>query len=440
MPEIRLLTLNPGHFHAALVQKEMYPGVAPQVHVYGPLGPDLIAHLGRVAGFNARAAQPTSWELEVHANPDAAAQMLREKLGNVVVLAGRNRVKIDCILASVQAGLNVLADKPWILVPEDLAKLQQALDTAAKNGLHAYDIMTERFEITSILQRELVRDIGVFGKPVPGTAEEPGVFMESVHFLKKTVAGTPLRRPPWFFDVHEQGEGLSDVGTHLVDLVPWILFHNQSEDIKIVAARRWPTALTRADYQQVTGESDFPEECKGQVKNETLEYYCNTWVHYALRGTRVQMNILWDLEAAPGAGDTHLAIFRGTRSRIEVRQGAEQRYRPELFVDANNLADVPALRKELDRRVALLQIRYPGLVLRERAGRERAGRFHLEIPDAFRVGHEAHFSEVTRQFLRYLRGQDQLPAWEKDNMVAKYRVTTEGMALSRSAAGRVPGT
>ena len=31
MSAVRLLTLDPGHFHAALVQKEMYPGVAPQV-------------------------------------------------------------------------------------------------------------------------------------------------------------------------------------------------------------------------------------------------------------------------------------------------------------------------------------------------------------------------------------------------------------------------
>ena len=31
MPAVRLMTLDPGHFHAALVQKEMYPGVARQV-------------------------------------------------------------------------------------------------------------------------------------------------------------------------------------------------------------------------------------------------------------------------------------------------------------------------------------------------------------------------------------------------------------------------
>ena len=34
MPEIRLMTWNPGHFHAALVQKEMMPGVAPTGSLY----------------------------------------------------------------------------------------------------------------------------------------------------------------------------------------------------------------------------------------------------------------------------------------------------------------------------------------------------------------------------------------------------------------------
>jgi hypothetical protein len=52
MTAVRLVTLEPGHFHAALVQKEMYPGVDPTVHVYAALGPDLLAHLGRIAGFN----------------------------------------------------------------------------------------------------------------------------------------------------------------------------------------------------------------------------------------------------------------------------------------------------------------------------------------------------------------------------------------------------
>ena len=33
MPEIRLLTLDPGHFHAALVQKEMTPETPSEIRV-----------------------------------------------------------------------------------------------------------------------------------------------------------------------------------------------------------------------------------------------------------------------------------------------------------------------------------------------------------------------------------------------------------------------
>ena len=150
-PAVRLMTLDPGHFHAALIQKEMYPGVDPAVHVYAPLGPDLLAHLGRVSAFNRRAENPTTWRLEVHAGPDFLERMLREKPGNVVVLSGRNRGKIDRILASVEAGLNVLADKPWLIAAADFPKLERTLDLAEKRGLVAYDVMTERSEITTIL-------------------------------------------------------------------------------------------------------------------------------------------------------------------------------------------------------------------------------------------------------------------------------------------------
>src|SRR5918996_692197 len=127
MPDVRLMTLDPGHFHAALLQKEMYPGVAARVDIFAPLGPDLIEHLKRISSFNRRDERPTAWLTEVHARPDFFERMLRERPGNVVVLSGRNRGKIDRIGASVASGLNVLADKPWILKTEDLAKLEAAL-------------------------------------------------------------------------------------------------------------------------------------------------------------------------------------------------------------------------------------------------------------------------------------------------------------------------
>jgi predicted dehydrogenase len=429
--DTKLITLDPGHFHAALVQKEMYPGVARRAHVYAPLGPDLFAHLGRVAGFNARPENPTAWELEVHAAPDFLARLLRERPGHAVILAGRNRRKIDYLEAAVGAGLHVLADKPWVIRAEDLSRLEAVLDEAEARGLVAYDVMTERYEITSLLQRALVNDPETFGTPLAGTPDEPGVFMESVHYLSKSVAGVLLRRPAWFFDTAEQGEGLSDVGTHLVDLVMWLLFPQQAiarADVGLLNASRWPTRLTRADFERVTGEADFPGSLAAAVRDERLDYYCNTRVSYTVRGLHVGLNVLWEFEAAPGAGDTHRAVVCGSRAAVEVRQGKEENYRPELFVVPARPADSAAVGAALGRKVAALRQEYPGVGVQA-----QEGCFQVTIPDAFRVGHEAHFGQVTRQFLHYLQDPASVPAWEKANMLAKYRVTTEGVRRAQQS-------
>src|SRR5688572_2235932 len=132
--DVRLMTVDPGHFHAALIQKDMFAGVDRRVDVYAPLGPDLFEHLKRVAAFNARADRPTAWEVEVHTGPDYFERMLQERPGNVVVLSGRNRPKIDRIGAAVRGGLHVLADKPWILKSDDLPKLEAALAEADEKG------------------------------------------------------------------------------------------------------------------------------------------------------------------------------------------------------------------------------------------------------------------------------------------------------------------
>ncbi len=59
---VKLVTLDPGHFHAALVQKSMYPEVDSVVHVYAPQGNDLQFHLDRVDGYNTRGEDPTKWK------------------------------------------------------------------------------------------------------------------------------------------------------------------------------------------------------------------------------------------------------------------------------------------------------------------------------------------------------------------------------------------
>jgi predicted dehydrogenase len=430
MPDVRLMTLDPGHFHAALIQKEMYPGVASRVDVFAPAGPDLDAHLKRVEAYNARAERPTSWKLEVHSSADYYERMLRDRPGNVVVISGRNGIKIDRILGSVKSGLNVLADKPWILASRDLPKLEATLAEADARKLVAYDIMTERFEVTSELQRLLVNDRAVFGELVPGTQADPSVYMESVHHLMKVVSGAPNIRPPWFFDTNEQGEGFNDIGTHLVDLVQWTLFPNRAidyrADIKVLAAQRWPTWIPEADFRRVTNTQGFPSSLGRSVKDGRLEYFCNTLVSYAIRGVHTKLNVIWDWEAPAGSGDTHYAFYRGTRARVEVRQTKADRYLPSLYVVPASPAAKAEVLAAVRSRIQAEQKTYPAVTV-EDLGTE----IRVAVPDALRVGHEAHFAQVAATFLEYMRNRAALPAWERPNMVAKYFVTTTGTELSR---------
>ena len=59
--EVILLTLDPGHFHAALVQKSMKEEIHPEVYIYAPDGPDVDDHIQRITGFNRHPENPTSW-------------------------------------------------------------------------------------------------------------------------------------------------------------------------------------------------------------------------------------------------------------------------------------------------------------------------------------------------------------------------------------------
>lgn len=420
--EVKIMTLDPGHFHAALVQKSMYAQVDPLVHVYAPEGPDVLDHLGRIEGFNTRTEEPTTWDEEVYTGPDYFEKMLADKPGNVMVVAGNNAKKTEYILKTIEAGINVLADKPMVITPDEFPKLEQAFTVAAEKGVLLYDIMTERHEITTILQRELSKINDVFGTLQTGTAEEPAITKESVHHFFKYVSGNPLKRPAWFFDVAQQGEGIVDVNTHLVDLIQWEAFPEvilSKEDIEIVSGKRWTTDLTPEMFNRVTQLNEFPDYLQKDVQDGVLKVYSNGEINYKIKGIHAKASVIWNYEAPEGAGDTHYSIMRGTLCNLVIKQGAEQGYKPTLYVEATGTDISASLEKAVNE---TLQQTYPGI------GLEKIGdnSWSVVIPDRYKVGHEAHFSQVTEKFLQYLI-DGKLPEWEVPNMIVKYYTTTEGM-------------
>jgi predicted dehydrogenase len=292
--------------------------------------------------------------------------------------------------------------------------------------------MTERFEIASLLQRELARMPEVFGTLEKGSPDHPAVVMENVHYFLKEVAGKPLTRPAWFFDVTQQGEGIPDVGTHLVDLIQWQCFPDQAidwkKDIKVLRANRSPTTLTPEQFQRVTGLDRFPAYLKNDVgPSGHLNVFANGDVLYTLRGVHAKVTASWKFAAAPGAKDTHYALVRGSRAHLEIKQGADQNYVPTLFV-LNPTGIAPEeFERPLRAAVLKLSASWPGLVDVQAKGNA----WQILIPDKYHVGHEAHFAQVTEKYLRFL-AEGKMPAWEVPNMIAKYYTTTEAYRLSHA--------
>lgn len=418
---IRLITLDPGHFHSALLQKSMYEEISPIVNVYAPEGQEVKAHLKLIESYNNRTEKPTSWQEKVYTGADYFERMLKEKAGNVVVIAGNNQKKTDYIQRSVEAGLNVLADKPMAIDTEGFNALLKAFATAKKNNVLLYDIMTERHEINSILQKEFAH-LPAFGQLERGTPENPAITKESVHHFFKSVSGVPLVRPAWFFDVKQQGEGIVDITTHLVDLVQWECFPDEildyKKDIKIVSAKRWATGLSPSEFEQVTQNKEYPSYLKADVKDGNLHTYSNGEINYRLKGIHAKISVTWNFQAPEGTGDTHFSIMRGTKASVIIRQGKEQQYKPVLYIEPAEQTEIASFETALQKDLRTIQTKYPGVELKKL---EKG--FEVVIPEKYKVGHEEHFAQVTRKYLQYLK-DGKLPDWEVPNMIAKYYTTT----------------
>lgn len=420
---VRLITLDPGHFHAGLVQKKMYPGVDSTVYVYAPEGGDVETHLRLIDRYNS-GDSPTAWKEEVYTGADYLEKMIADNSGNVVVLSGNNGRKTEYIRAAVDNDLNVLADKPMVIDPAEYQLLEETLAEAEEKGLLVYDIMTERFEITTMLQRAFSQQPVIFGDLLEGTVEEPAISKESVHHFSKVVSGAPLIRPAWFFDVKQQGEGMVDVATHLVDLILWETFPDQPIDtaeVEVVDARRWATTLDREQFDHVTGLREFPDYLGEAVKDDKIQVFSNGEINFTVRSIHGKVSVIWNYEAPEGAADTHYSIMRGSKADLVIRQDVEQKYIPTLYIEPKG--DLTVI--DLSDITADMQDQFPGMRIKA-----AAKGFEILIPDTLRTGHEDHFGQVTEQYLRYLADGD-IPEWERVNMLTKYFVTTRAYTASR---------
>ncbi|MGH7414363.1 MAG: putative oxidoreductase C-terminal domain-containing protein, partial [Candidatus Rokuibacteriota bacterium] len=327
-----LTFLEPGHFHATLTLSAARAALSPEVFVYASAGPELDDFLALVERFNRRAERPTEWRPRVRLSADPLAQLLVERPGDVVVLAGKNGGKARVMHRLHASGLHVLADKPWLVEPADLAEIRASL----AGGPIVREMMTGRRDPIGRLVKRLVDDPEVFGGFVTDGGADPAIEQESVHHFEKQVDGAPLRRPWWFFDPRVQGRGAVDIPTHLVDQAQWLLETAAAPDDgpQLLAARGWSTRVPVDAFTRITGAHGVPPALRGAVEHDALRVFCNAELTYRLRGVTARARARWEVSSPPGGDDTSRLVLRGRAAEIRVEQSAATGFRRRVFVEA----------------------------------------------------------------------------------------------------------
>ena len=195
------------------------------------------------------------------------------------------------------------------------------------------------------------------------------------------------------------------------------------KDIKMLSAKSWNTVLSPAQLKDVTQLPEIPDYLnKYKDAAGNIQVKCNGEINYQINGVHARVSVIWNYKAPEGTGDTHYSILRGTKCNLVIRQGAEQKFQPTLYIEPAN--KTIALASDVTAAIAAIQGQYPGVSVAPTA----AG-WEVIIPASYKEGHEAHFARVTEKYLGFLKN-NQLPAWEVPNMLAKYYVTTQARKLA----------
>jgi len=215
--------------------------------------------------------------LEAPHTPDLSTILKNPEI-DLVLTAAISCDRAGLALQAMEAGKDVMSDKPGCTTLEQLGALQECV---TRTGRIWSVNFSERFEVASMTKAvELVRE-GAIGRVIQTIGMGP-------HRLNKAT------RPGWFFDREAYGGILTDIGSHQIDQ---FLYITGSDDAEI-------TMSNVANYANLeTPElQDFGEIALKSAKGHG--YIRVDW---------------YTPDALPNWGDGRLTIL-GTEGYIELRK------------------------------------------------------------------------------------------------------------------------
>ncbi|MGL4420922.1 MAG: putative oxidoreductase C-terminal domain-containing protein [Gemmataceae bacterium] len=431
---IRLMLVEPEHWHSILCQRVLLPGIRPRCYIYGTLNPMTVRHMAALEHYASTKITPTPWEPDYRLGPDPWARFLQEQPGNAVLLAGRNDTKLQQMGLCVQQALPVIADLPWILDLDDLPKLEQLYREADLREVPILDLAPARFDVVSLLQRSLVRDPAIFGQWSAGTIDNPALILENTYYFKKPLAGQMIYRPVWWFDVRISGDGLTEGGVPMADHALWLVAPetpiDYRRDIQVLDASRWPTVIGPDAFQELTQTRPYPENLhRHWIRSGAFQHYGNGTMTVAIRGVHTRITVLWDIEpASPGMPDDHACLARGTRSIISATRSNSV----ETALEITPLQETLSVHAAVARQCEQWQADIPGLTLQTERDRLR-----VIVPLNALRNYEVTLTQAMHEVVRQLQFPRSIPAYERSHQLAKHYIGLKATELARNKTGGI---
>ena len=175
-----------------------------------------------------------------------------------------------------------------------------------------------------------------------------------------------------------------------------------------------PANATRIDFQNK------------YIKNNVLEVLANGSLNYTVKGIHIGMKVIWNYTPPSDGGDTFTSLKKGSKATLKTIQDKESGFVKQLYIQRAAGSDHSEIESQLQKAIKQLQATYPFLSVKKM----NEGLYLIDIPQADRLGHEAHFSKVAEAFLGYLHDKN-MPEWENENTISKYYITTTAVELAK---------
>jgi len=252
---------------------------------------------------------------------ESVEEILNDPAIELVMLSGIPKDRAAWAVRAMQAGKDVMSDKPGCTTLEQLADIRNCV----KDTQRIWSIdFSERFEVPAVTRAsELVAE-GVIGKVIQTVGLGP-------HRLNRAT------RPEWFFDRNAYGGIIADIGSHQIDQ---FLFFTGSEDAEIVMAN-----VGNYANQSDPGLQDFGEVALRSSSGHgyiRMDWYTPdglpTWGdgRLTILGTEGYLELRKYVDVGGAEGTDHLIVVNGDRCEKIDASDAGMPYFNRLYNDIRN--------------------------------------------------------------------------------------------------------